>query len=77
MTSYILATVDAARLPLSLLDEVAEERGTQARNARMVNVTVQGLRTRREHEPRPWAAPSLTRHIRARSLSSYRRCLAP
>lgn len=37
-----LATVDTARLPLSLLDEVAEERGTW-RKRHMVNVAVQGL----------------------------------
>src|SRR5512144_2205427 len=43
-----LATVDTARLPLSLLDEVAEERGAW-RKRRMVDVTVQGL-VHSEHE---------------------------
>src|ERR687889_450095 len=37
-----LTTVDTARLPLSLLDEVAEERGAW-RKRHMVDVTVQGL----------------------------------
>ena len=37
-----LATVDTARLPLSLLDEVAEERGAW-RKRHMVDVAVQGL----------------------------------
>src|SRR5688572_14514332 len=44
-----LATVDTARLPLSLLDEVAEERGAW-RKRHMVDVAVQGL-VHSEHEP--------------------------
>src|SRR5262245_45773655 len=43
-----LATVDTARLPLSLLDEVAEERGAW-RKRHMVDVAVQGL-VHSEHE---------------------------
>src|SRR5262245_22726059 len=43
-----LATVDAARLPPSLLDEVAEERGAW-RKRHMVDVAVQGL-IHSEHE---------------------------
>src|SRR5512138_3730285 len=43
-----LATVDTARLPLSLLDEVAEERGAM-RKRHMVDVAVQGL-VHSEHE---------------------------
>ena len=42
------ATVDTTRLPLSLLDEVAEERGA-GRKRRMVDVAVQGL-VHSEHE---------------------------
>src|SRR6478736_7096728 len=45
-----LAAVDTPRLPLSLLDEVAEERGTW-RERHMVDVAVQGL-IHAEHEPR-------------------------
>jgi len=44
-----LATVDTTRLPLSLLDEVAEERGAW-RKRHMVDVAVQGL-VHSEHEP--------------------------
>src|SRR5205823_2026013 len=44
-----LATVDTARLPLSLLDEVAEERGAW-RKRHMIDVAVQGL-VHSEHEP--------------------------
>jgi hypothetical protein len=43
-----LATVHTARLPLSLLDEVAEERGAW-RKRHMVDVAVQGL-VHSEHE---------------------------
>ena len=43
-----LATVDTARLPLSLLDEVAKERGAW-RERHMVDVAVQGL-VHSEHE---------------------------
>ena len=43
-----LATVDTARLPLRLLDEVAEERGAW-RKRQMVDVAVQGL-VHSEHE---------------------------
>src|SRR5215216_1359362 len=43
-----LATVHTARLPLSLLDEVAEERGAW-RKRHMVHVAVQGL-VHSEHE---------------------------
>src|SRR5215470_8742354 len=43
-----LATVDTARLPLCLLDEVAEERGAW-RKRHMVDVAVQGL-VHSEHE---------------------------
>src|SRR5258705_2713664 len=43
-----LATVDTDRLPLSLLDEVAEERGAW-RKRHMVDVAVQGL-VHAEHE---------------------------
>src|SRR5262245_47532075 len=43
-----LATVDTARLRLSLLDEVAEERGVWPKR-RMVDVAVQGL-VHSEHE---------------------------
>src|SRR5574341_2613239 len=43
------ATVDTARLPLSLLDEVAEERGAW-RKRQMVGVAVQGL-VHSEHDP--------------------------
>src|SRR5512144_882480 len=60
-----LATVDTSRLPLSLLDEVAEERGAW-RKRHMVDVTVQGL-VHSEHElshitsfphaAHPWAEP--------------------
>src|SRR5437762_12811739 len=46
MTSYIWR--DTARLPLSLLDEVAEERGAW-RKRHMVDVAVQGL-VHSEHE---------------------------
>ncbi len=42
-------TVDTARLPLSLLDEVAEERGA-GRKLRMVDVAVERL-IHSEHEP--------------------------
>jgi hypothetical protein len=45
-----LATVDAARLTLSLLDEVAEERGAW-RKRQMVYVAIQGL-VHSEHELR-------------------------
>src|SRR5262245_13962901 len=45
-----LTTVDAARLPLSLFDEVAEQRGAW-RKRRVVDVSVQGL-VHSEHEPR-------------------------
>ena len=44
-----LATVDTARLPLSLLDEVAEERGAW-RKRQMVDSAVQGL-VHSEHKP--------------------------
>src|SRR5207344_614348 len=44
-----VATVDTARLALSLLDEVAEERGA-GRKRHMVDVAVQGL-VHSEHEP--------------------------
>src|SRR6185503_8767685 len=44
-----LATVDTARLPLSLLDEVAEKRGAW-RERHMVDVAVQRL-VHSEHEP--------------------------
>src|SRR5687767_5761553 len=44
-----VATVDTARLALSLLDEVAEERGAW-RKRHMVDVAVQGL-VHSEHEP--------------------------
>src|SRR5262249_62427752 len=43
-----LATVHTARLPLSLLDEVAEKRGAW-RKRRMIDVAVQGL-VHSEHE---------------------------
>jgi hypothetical protein len=43
-----VATVDTARLPLSLLDEVAEERGAW-RKRHMIDVAVQGL-VHSEHE---------------------------
>src|SRR5262249_50787635 len=43
-----LATVHTARLPLSLLDEVAEERGAWCKR-HMVDVAVQGL-VHSEHE---------------------------
>src|SRR5512138_382988 len=57
-----LATVHAARLPLSLLDEVAEERGAW-RKRHMVDVTVQGL-VHSEHEL-SHPIPFLTRNIRS------------
>src|SRR4249920_2622635 len=44
-----LATVDTARQPLSLLDEVAEERGAW-RKRHMVDLAVEGL-VHSEHEP--------------------------
>src|SRR5262249_44802804 len=44
-----VATVDTARLPLNLLNEVAEERGAW-RKRHMVDVAVQGL-VHSEHEP--------------------------
>src|SRR5581483_6260558 len=44
-----LATVDTARLQLSLLDEVAEERGACWPKPHMVDVAVQGL-VHSEHE---------------------------
>jgi hypothetical protein len=57
-----MATVDAARLPLSLFDEVAEERGAW-RELRMVDVAIQGL-VHSEHElGHTTSFPS--RHIRA------------
>jgi hypothetical protein len=56
------ATVDTAHLPLSLLDEVAEERGA-GRKRHMVDVAVQGL-VHSEHES-GHTIPFLTRHIRA------------
>src|SRR5678816_551011 len=47
--SVHLAAVDTARLPLSLLDEVAEERGAW-RKRQMVDVAIQGL-VHSEDEP--------------------------
>src|SRR3990172_3451005 len=58
-----LATVHTARLPLSLLDEVAEERGAW-RKRHVVDVAVQGL-VHSEHELSHTPLPFLTRHIRA------------
>jgi hypothetical protein len=57
-----LATVDAARLPLSLLDEMAEEHGAW-RKRHMVNVAVQRL-VHSEHEL-SHVTPFPARHIGA------------
>ena len=51
-----LATVDTAGLPLSFLDEVAEERGAW-RKRRMVDVPVQGL-VHSEHDPGHYVSPT-------------------
>ena len=73
MISYISATVHTARLPPSLLDEVAEESRAR-RKRRVVDVAVQGL-VHSETSFGHTRLPFLTRYIRA-SPTAFRESVA-
>src|SRR5687767_5087578 len=64
-----LATVHTARLPLGLLDEVAEERGAW-RKRHMIDVAVQGL-VHSEHELSHTTACPHAGHPRGSGIASW------